>query len=157
MKEHFLKLLTYNGWANRCFMQLLEDSPVINNKIFLLFSHVLTAEEVWLCRARSTEPPLQRLWQEYPNTVLKKMLEDNAHQWQAHVAGLKEKALLQPIAYQNSKGESFRTPLCDIITHLVNHGTHHRGQIAGLLQQEKVQPPVSDYIHYLRQPLDKST
>ncbi|EMR00769.1 hypothetical protein [Cesiribacter andamanensis] len=52
MKEHYLRLLGYTSWANRRFMSCLEESSLINSKIYLLFSHVLTAEEIWLCRAK---------------------------------------------------------------------------------------------------------
>lgn len=151
MKVHFLKLLDYNFWANRLFMIHLADSSVINNKIFLLFSHVLTAEEIWLCRAKGVEAPLQRLWQEYPTATLQQMLQNNAQEWPAYLSTLEEQELEREIPYKNSKGEQFQTRLDDIVTHLVNHGTHHRAQIASMLQQEKVQPPLSDYIIYIRE------
>lgn len=123
----------------------------MNNKIFLLFSHVLTAEEVWLCRVKGLQAPTQRLWQIYQNDTLQQMLEDNSRNWQDHLETCSQKDLSRTIEYKNTKGESFTTRLEDIVTHLVNHGSHHRAQVASLLQQEKIQPPISDYIVYVRE------
>jgi uncharacterized damage-inducible protein DinB len=38
-----------------------------------------------------------------------------------------------------------------VVTHMVNHGTHHRGQVHGLLSQTEVPPPPLDLIYYLRE------
>lgn len=151
MKEHYLKLLGYNAWTNRRFLASMLENTVMNNKIFLLFSHLLTAEEVWLCRAKGVGAPVQRLWEVYPNETLQLMLADNSQAWIDYVNSLEESSLATEVSYRNTKGESFSTRLDDIITHLVNHGTHHRAQIASMLQQEKIQPPVSDYVVYVRE------
>lgn len=123
----------------------------MNNKIYLLFSHLLTAEEVWLSRARGEVGPVQRLWELYPNDALQRMLEENSEAWLSYLEACQEQDLVREVAYQNTKGESFTTRLDDIVQHLVNHGTHHRAQIASMLQHEKVLPPVSDYIFYIRE------
>ena len=151
MKEHFLKLLEYNSWANRLFLECLQDNTVMNNKVFLLFSHLLTAEEIWLARVKGTTAPVQRLWEVYPNQTIQKMLQDNSSEWLSYLSSCDEKGLVNETVYQNTKGDTFSTRLDDIITHMVNHGSHHRAQMASLLQQEKVQPPASDYIFYLRE------
>lgn len=151
MKARYLKLLDYNTWANRRQIACLLENNVINNRTFLLFSHLLTAEEVWLCRIKEMSAPVQRLWELYPSDTLQQMVEDNNSTWQAYLADCSDRDLARDVTYQNTKGESFTTRLDDIITHLVNHGTHHRAQICSLLQQEKVQPPVVDYIVYLRE------
>ena len=33
------------------------------------------------------------------------------------------------IGYTNSQGVPYRTPLWQIVLHVVNHSTHHRGQV----------------------------
>ncbi len=32
------------------------------------------------------------------------------------------------ISYKNSKGDDFKNRLTDILTNVINHGTHHRAQ-----------------------------
>lgn len=53
-------------------------------------------------------------------------------------------------AYANSEGTPFETPLRDILTHVANHGTHHRAQIVLVLREAKIAPPPTDYIFYVR-------
>ena len=132
-------------------MACLQDSTIVNNKVYLLFSHLLTAEEVWLCRAKGLAAPVQRLWEIYSVETLQRMLEENSQAWTDYLNSIEEKDLQREVSYQNTKGESFTTRLDDIITHLVNHGTHHRAQIASMLQHEKILSPVSDYIAYIRE------
>ncbi|AHM61485.1 DinB family protein [Flammeovirgaceae bacterium 311] len=151
MKAHFLKLLNYNTWANRRFLSSLQENTVVNNKVFLLLSHLLTAEEVWLCRVKGLAAPVQRLWEIYPNATLPLMLEENSREWIGYLNNCSDSDLEREIVYQNTKGETFSTRLDDIIMHMINHGSHHRGQIASMLQQEKVQVPASDYIVYVRE------
>ena len=63
-----------------------------------------------------------------------------------------EDALLAPVAYHNSRGEPFETPLAEISAHVVSHGAYHRGQIAALLRAAGLAPPPTDRIAYARLP-----
>ena len=66
-------------------------------------------------------------------------------------AGERAGALDAPVAYTNSSGTAFETPLRDILTHVVNHGTHHRAQIALVLREAGIAPPATDYIYFVRE------
>jgi len=55
-----------------------------------------------------------------------------------------------PIEYTNSKGDTFSNNIRDIYFHVINHSTHHRGQIASEFRQYGINPLVSDYIFYKR-------
>ena len=43
-----------------------------------------------------------------------------------------------------------QTPLSQIVLHVVNHATLHRGQVMGMLRQLGVKPPATDLIFYYR-------
>ena len=58
--------------------------------------------------------------------------------------------LLSPIAYTNSQGQPFANTAGDILFHVINHSTYHRGQIALLFRQNGMEPLVTDYIFYKR-------
>ena len=62
----------------------------------------------------------------------------------------KNSHLDQDVSYKDTEGVNHHTALKDILTHVANHGTHHRGQIATLLRQENIAPPASDFIFYCR-------
>ncbi|MCS3649485.1 putative damage-inducible protein DinB [Salinibacter ruber] len=54
------------------------------------------------------------------------------------------------MAYTNSTGTRFETPLRDCRRDVVNHGTHHRAQIALVLREADGAPPPTDYIFFVR-------
>jgi uncharacterized damage-inducible protein DinB len=49
------------------------------------------------------------------------------------------------------RGNPWTQPLWEIVLHVVNHGTHHRGQAAGFLRSLGHTPPKLDLIFYYRQ------
>lgn len=150
MKNHYHTMFAYNQWANRLFLDCLSNNTVANAKVFLLMSHLLTAEEIWLCRLTGEAAPNERLWEEYALPELGAKAQKNAEAWNSWLSELNEQVLIKDISYRNTKGVEFTTAVADILNHVVNHGTYHRAQIASLLRLEMVDPPVSDYIQYVR-------
>ncbi len=53
------------------------------------------------------------------------------------------------VAYKYMDGTPGSTPLAQVVLHLVNHATLHRGQVVGMLRQLGVKPPGTDFISYL--------
>jgi uncharacterized damage-inducible protein DinB len=54
------------------------------------------------------------------------------------------------ITYLTSKGQPFSNSVRDILFHVANHTTHHRGQIVSDFRQAGIPPLVTDYIFYRR-------
>ena len=54
------------------------------------------------------------------------------------------------IHYNNTKGEASVNSVRDILFHVINHSTYHRGQIATEFRQNGLDPLVTDYIYYKR-------
>ena len=50
--------------------------------------------------------------------------------------------------YKNTKGMPFQAPLGQLITHVVNHGTHHRAETGMLLERLGRSPGDMDYVYY---------
>ena len=53
------------------------------------------------------------------------------------------------ITYVNFAGETWTYALGDMLVHVVNHATYHRGQVATLLRQLGKKPLSTDYLLYL--------
>jgi len=66
---------------------------------------------------------------------------------------LHEEDLSRRVDYTNSQGERWSNTIEDILTHVVLHGTYHRGQIATIVRQSGETPAYTDYIHAVRQGL----
>jgi uncharacterized damage-inducible protein DinB len=71
--------------------------------------------------------------------------------WEDWVANASVAAIDHVFHYQNSKREQFRQPIWQMLLHLVNHGTYHRGQLVTMLRQLGVNEiPATDYIVWSR-------
>jgi uncharacterized damage-inducible protein DinB len=54
------------------------------------------------------------------------------------------------VVYRTTRGERFSTELGQLLSHLFNHQTHHRGQLHALLKDAGADPPVLDLIYFMR-------
>ncbi|WP_316847035.1 DinB family protein [Pedobacter psychrodurus] len=107
-----------------------------------LFSHVLNAQHIWAQRI-SGQKPLYGVWDIHPKSNFKNIAADN---FKLIRAALENNALDKPIVYSNSHGVQYENRLDEILFHLFNHSTYHRGQVVTLLKKEGFTPPVTDYI-----------
>lgn len=60
--------------------------------------------------------------------------------------GLTEDRLQQVLHYRNARNEEMSRTFNDVLTHLFNHQTHHRGQVTTLLSQQGIDVGVTDFI-----------
>lgn len=74
----------------------------------------------------------------------------NHERWKAFLEKLEDGDFAKIINYQTTSSVAFQTKLNDILTHLINHGTYHRGQIVQLLKNERETLPATDYILWVR-------
>lgn len=148
---YFERLFTYNGWANQAMAQGIEYHALQQDNDFLgLFYHIAAAEAVWYNRVAGQQPPVD-LFESRPYELALEMQREYREKWIELAQDLSYDRLMLPIVYHNSKGEQYRTPLVDILAHVVNHGTYHRAQLAQNFRQRGFQPPATDYIAFARQ------
>lgn len=147
----FRSLFQYTRWANERVLDALQSADAVPDRAVELFSHLLRAQDLWFGRTQDTDHATLSLWVEEDLEACAERLEASDRRWQEVLNGVTEEALDHPIAYTNSKGTAFETPLRDILSHVVNHGTHHRAQIALVLREADITPPATDYIFYVRE------
>ena len=70
--------------------------------------------------------------------------------WRDWAAGLTDENVASEAAYQDLKGNPHTTQWWKIVLHVVNHGTHHRGQVSGFLRTMGHLPPPLDLMAYYR-------
>jgi uncharacterized damage-inducible protein DinB len=71
--------------------------------------------------------------------------------WKQWGARLTEESIQSDISYKSIKGDGFVTPTWEIVLQIVNHGTHHRGQVSGFLRAMGHTPPPLDLIAFYRE------
>ncbi|MEJ7912972.1 MAG: DinB family protein, partial [Chitinophagaceae bacterium] len=74
-------------------------------------------------------------------------LQNQSNQWHNWLLAAHEYQLDHEFIYRNSKKEQFKQPVYQVLQHLFNHGTYHRGQLVNMLRQLKVDKiPPTDFI-----------
>lgn len=146
MKDFFEELFKYNSTVNENIIQLMS----INNKIPLratqLMSHIMLVHDSWDNRILG-KTGLSDFWTEIP---LNEMLTKNFRLHEVINDILANNELNVSFQYKNSKGSEFTNTVQDVLFHIVNHSTHHRGQINFLLRNAGIEPVVLDFIFYKR-------
>ena len=69
--------------------------------------------------------------------------------WQAWGDALQDASVA--VTYKDLQGNPHTTPLWQIVLHVVNHATHHRGQAAAMIRAMGHTPPPLDLIRYYRE------
>ena len=151
MKKHFRDLFQYNDWANQRVLITLEKCDFKNEKLLLLFSHLISAQIVWLNRIKDIPTSPFPIWEQYKLRELRSMTEESSANWLNYLDSHKFETFEEMVFYKNSTGKKYENTIREIINQVINHSTYHRAQIASLLKEEGIEPPVTDYIIYARQ------
>ena len=148
MKQFFLQWYKYNAWANRRVIGCLEQQAVTDEKILTVFGHLLAANFIWLNRIQNLPKSEYKLWGNYDLNTLKQMVEEADQRWMSFLEETEN--FDRVLKYNNYVGDYFENNVQQIMIHLVNHGTYHRGQVAMLLRQKGFEPVNTDFITYDR-------
>lgn len=147
MNLFFKELFEYNYHINQ---NLAETFTAHSNKLSVnsvkLFSHILNAHHIWICRIEANQN-LFDVWQIHTIEMLQKTDREN---YLKTTELLNTTDLSQTIKYTNTKGQSFNSSVRDILFHIINHSTYHRGQIASEFRKNNIEPLITDYIFYKR-------
>lgn len=149
MKDFFRELVEYSHHFNLRLIEIFNadgSAEKLSERSLSLMSHLLNAQHVWNSRMERKEPQFG-IWQLHKPEELRKLEEQN---YTKSLQILENLDLEEVITYQNSKGREFSNSVRDILFHVVNHSTYHRGQIASEFRESGVEPVVSDYIFYKR-------
>ena len=148
-KKYFLDLLIYDLWSNKNLAEFFKVNSITEGKELELFSHIFNAEIIWLKRVRGEKDFPGHM--EIHSTEECDVLMNNVNNdWVDFINSIEEEKLLTIIEYKNIKGEQWKSAVREIITHMINHSSYHRGQIALLIRQKGMKPLATDYIGYSR-------
>ena len=146
MKDHFNRLNEYNRWANRRVLDGLKNQTV-PEKALALLSHVVLAESVWQMRLNE-EPVSSGVFDVLSLEEIEDMMNRNEAGWTSLLESTED--FNWKIDYKMLNGTPVQSNITDILTHIFNHGTYHRAQIASLLRQSGLEPASTDFISFSR-------
>ena len=111
--------------------------------------HMVNVEEIWLSRIKE-EPCLISLNTQRSLSTLLHQTQQLHQSYKQIVALRSTDQWEEVVSYRNARGMAFNTPLLDVLTHVANHSTHHRGQIVARLRSLGYVPPITDYLHFVQ-------
>lgn len=152
MKDFFIRLFNYDGFANEAILgTLLKSSQP--EKAIKLMAHLLAAQRIWYDRCSGSPSFAGPLWQDDGNiNEFASIIKKNNADWINYLDTLTDAEFENIVRYNNLKGDPFENKLSDILIHVINHGTHHRAQIGQQLKFAGTEIlPVTDYIAFARQ------
>jgi uncharacterized damage-inducible protein DinB len=149
MKDHFIKLFNYDKYNNQQISRLIIEAWNPEKPVQLM-AHLLGAQQVWLKRCNNAKTIGGAIWPDWQSDVFEQTIEENHKGWITFLETLTPADMDRIIHYQDSKGNNHQNKLIDVLTHVANHGTHHRAQIGQHLKLSGTALPVTDYIAYIR-------
>jgi uncharacterized damage-inducible protein DinB len=151
--EEARRHLRYSAWASGrlldAVMALPEDQRgrdlgSSHGGLLGTLDHVLFGDRVWIERMLGRPVPAsgEAIDVEWP--AIQKRWED----WASSV---RDQDLAREIDYQDLRGAARQSAACEIVMHVVNHATLHRGQVMSMLRQLGIAPPQTDLITFYRE------
>jgi uncharacterized damage-inducible protein DinB len=115
-------------------------------------THVYAAEWAWYSRWHGESPTALLPADRFPDlAALREAWTELEQKMRTFVRGLDEAGVNRVIEYKLLSGQAGASPLWQMVQHVVNHASYHRGQITTMLRQLGAQPAKSmDMIGYFR-------
>jgi uncharacterized damage-inducible protein DinB len=146
MKAFFKEIFEYHHHYNQKLAGILNAHLAkVEDKTLGLFSHTINAHQIWNARITGDKP--RGVHEQH---TLEECRQMDLQNLKNTLMIIHKNNLSQYITYQNSRGKEFQNSIRDILFHIANHTTHHRGQIIAALRKNGMEPPVTDYIFYKR-------
>ena len=161
MKQIVTQYASYNLWANIVFIDYIKKLTNEQQHAFAASSfpslfktivHMWETERNWLKRLQFEENipvaggEVNISFDEAAASLLKESASITA--W---INKATPEKIEHVVAYQNSKREQFKQPVFQILLHLFNHQTYHRGQLVSMFHQLQLgNIPNSDFISWSR-------
>ena len=144
MKTHFVMMASYNAWANARLFRMAgaladelyrKEVGAYFKSLHGTLNHLLVADRIWMRRLTGSG--------DHPEKLNAMLFDDLSSLHAARVAedsriigfvqGLAEPAFEEGLDYRTLNGAPQRQPRREILAHLFNHQTHHRGQAHAIL------------------------
>jgi uncharacterized damage-inducible protein DinB len=147
---HLRSLCAHGAWADQRLLGALQGAGRPVPDALREMAHLRGAQETWLSRIEGRKATLP-VW---PDLALDALATEGARLDAAlasHCEALRPESLDRIVAYTNSAGDAFRTPLAEILLHLFLHGQYHRGKVNAAFRAAGAAPAGVDYITWQRE------
>ncbi|WP_057761972.1 DinB family protein [Cytobacillus praedii] len=161
--NHAKNMYKYHVWANKVLLERIKELPsnVLYEEvcssystIALTFSHMYVVDVMWLKvlkgmdmqEALATSMALQEKSNLYSADEFVKYYEELASQYEDWINNQND--IEQKIHLNNPWTGARETAYSEILFHVANHGTYHRGNITTMLRQQGHASTMNDFALY---------
>jgi uncharacterized damage-inducible protein DinB len=166
-KEDFHLLYDFNAWAN---LRVLDACAALTPEQFTrdiassfrsvrdTLAHIHGAQWIWLERWHGRVPTTFPSTADFPDleTVRRRFAEVDRNLVD-YAASLNADDIQRVIEFKTMAGTPFAQPLWQMLQHVANHSTYHRGQVATLLRQLGAKAVSTDLIAFYRERAAKTS
>jgi uncharacterized damage-inducible protein DinB len=154
-------MLDYHYWARDRVFEAIErltpeqyhrDLGSSFKSIRDTLTHIYAAEWAWFMRWQGESPTALLPADRFPDLPsLEAAWREHEGRMRAFVGGLDANGTARVIQYTLLSGQPGASPIWQMVQHVVNHASYHRGQLTTMLRQIGAEPPKSmDMIAYYR-------
>src|SRR5690606_32640476 len=145
-RDHFMLLARYHVWATDRLLDAhvaplsehdyRRDAGLYFKSVHGTLNHLLVADQgLWFQRFTRGESPRHRLDEELhvDRAALAAALKQASRDWLPAIQSWDDARFDGPLTYTSTEGVTRSLPFAALLSHVFNHGTHHRGQISAAL------------------------
>ena len=155
------KLLAYKSWANELTFGAVEALPAGEDQaprvtrwesIAYTLSHVLVVDDIFRCHLTGRPHPyaFRNVDARLETAAIRERQREMDRWYREFASDLDEAALAEIVRFEFVGGGRGAMTRADILLHVVNHGTYHRGLVSDMMCQIPADMPANDLPVFLR-------
>ncbi|GAB3221039.1 DinB family protein [Algoriphagus aestuariicola] len=145
MKEFLQRFFEYNYQISQSLDTRFQSYHYqLDGEIIRLANHLINAHQIWIERIEGNIT-LRNPWEDFP---IESFPSRNEALYTKTLEILKLVDLDAKISFHSFSGAAFEKRVSDMLIHIINHATYHRGQLASMMRKSGLEPVPSDYIHW---------
>ena len=160
--QHIRMLSRYAAWANERLYEMLADlpgheltkpHPIVFGSILRTLNHVYVVDLLWRAHLRGTAHGLTtRNPDECPPFAELRAAQQDIDRWYIQYSDdMQESSCVKIVNFTFIEGGNGSMSRGDIVLHVINHTTYHRGHIGCMIYQVPAEPPTTDLPVFLRE------
>jgi uncharacterized damage-inducible protein DinB len=160
--QHLQMLTRYKAWADRLLFQslaalpeavLTDHQPIVFGSLLRTLNHVYCMDQVWKAHLEGVLHGFKtRNPEDCPAFEMLHVAQANIDDWYVQYAqSLDDASLSETVHFTFIGGGDGTMSRGDILMHVVNHTTYHRGHVATMMYNISAYPPTTDLPVFLRE------
>jgi len=159
--DHLQTLTRYKAWANEVIFEALAKLPesellakrrIFAGNLLRTLNHTRAMDLVWKAHLEGVPHSLTTRNPESPPFSEVRASQAQLDLWFVEYSrSLTPEKSAEMVKFEFIGGGSGAMSRADMVLHVVNHGTYHRGNVASMMYEIPVQPPSTDLPVFIRE------